>query len=429
MIGERSKKLIGLLLVLAISASAFFVGVQIGKGQIPEIEKVGDLSDKELGMPAEGTNFSAFWEAWNIINEKFVPEANGTTSPKITSQDKVWGAIAGLALSLKDPYTVFLPPKQSEIFRSDIAGNFEGVGMEIATREGMLVVVAPLKGTPAEKAGLLPADKILAIDGVSTEGMTVEDAVSLIRGPKGTKVRLSIFREDQSDILEKDIVRGIITIPTLDTQIVSSVRAPGATSQSGEIFIIRLYNFSANSMSLFRKAVIDFSKTDGNKLVIDLRGNPGGFLEVAVEMASFFVPDGKLIVREISGQPEHEEERDYRSRGVNAFRPDLKIVILVNQGSASASEIFAGALRDHGLAVLIGAKTFGKGSVQELIDLKDGGSLKVTIARWLTPNGTSISKSGLSPDIEVTLTAEDIENGKDPQLQKAIEYLLSGQDT
>ena len=271
----------------------------------------------------------------------------------------------------------------------------------------------------------MPADKILAIDGQLTEGLTVEDAVSLIRGPKGTAVRLSIFREGENDILEKDIVRGVITIPTLDTQVLSptSIKPGAKTGKLSDVFIIRLYNFSAGSMSLFRQAVIDFSKTGGNKLIIDLRGNPGGFLEVAVEMASFFVPDGKLIVREVSGEVGSEETKDYRSRGVSAFRPDLKIVILINQGSASASEIFAGALRDHGLATLIGAKTFGKGSVQELIDLKDGGSIKVTIARWLTPNGVSISKSGLFPDIEVAITAEDIEKSKDPQLERAIEYL------
>lgn len=416
----KNKPLLILLAVLALAGS-FGLGVYVGGEMIPAVDKVTGLAGKEEAKPSE-VDFSPFWEAWRVLDERFAAEANGTTTKLVSNQDKVWGAIEGLTHSLGDPYTVFLKPKQSAIFRSDISGNFEGVGMEIAIRDGILTVVAPLKGTPAEQAGILPADRILAIDGVSTEGLAVDDAVSLIRGPKGTSVRLTINRGDEGQLIEIDVVREVITIPTIKNEV---VRATGQTGKVvGDIFVIRLYNFSANSLSLFRRSAIEFSRSQTNKMILDLRNNPGGFLEVAVEMGSFFLPEGKLIVKEISGRPGETREREYRSRGFQAFPNDLKLAILINQGSASASEILAGALRDHGLAKLIGRRTFGKGSVQELVDIEGGGSIKVTVARWLTPSGVSISKDGLEPDIEVDLTAEDVEAGRDPQFDKAVEYLL-----
>jgi carboxyl-terminal processing protease len=404
---------------LIILGAAFGVGFSQGRTHPPPIEKVTELQNKEEGKPTQ-VDFAPFWKTWNLLNEKFV---GSTTTP---DQDKVWGAIEGLAASYKDPYTVFLPPEETKAFESEIRGSFEGVGMEIGIKDEQLTVVAPLKGTPAERAGLLPGDRILKIDDKVTLGMSVEQAVRMIRGPKGTPVRLTVSRNGTRGPFEVSIVRETIAIPTIDTE----VRVPVAVSSGGEVtpanlrdgvFILKLHNFSSVSPALFRDALRQFIQSGSTKLVLDLRGNPGGYLEAAVDMASFFLPAGKVVVKEaVSGG---EEGRVYRSRGYDVFNDQLKIAVLINNGSASASEILAGALREHGKAKLIGVKTFGKGSVQEVVPITDDTSLKVTIARWLTPNGVSISEGGLTPDIEVPMTPEDIEKDRDPQLDKAIELL------
>ncbi len=368
---------------------------------------VGYLNRQQVEQPAQ-VNLAPFWRTWNLINQKYVP-ANGSSTP-VTDQDKVWGAISGLVDSLGDPYSVFLPPAQAEIFEGDIKGNFEGVGMEIGVREGVLTVVAPLKGSPAQAAGILAGDKIIEIDDSDTAGMTVEEAVSLIRGPQGTTVKFTIAREKEKALLEITVVRDVINIPTVETEL----RPDG-------IFIIRIFNFSGVSHVLFRGALREFVDANTDKLIIDLRENPGGFLGAAVDMASWFLPAGKVVVRESSG-PDNPEKL-HRSAGYDVFNDQLKMIILIDQGTASAAEILAGALSEYGRAKLVGEKTFGKGSVQELIDLGDDGSLKITVARWLTPNGVSISAGGLTPDVEVEVTKEEIESGRDPILEKAVELI------
>jgi len=288
--------------------------------------------------------------------------------------------------------------------------------MEIGVRGGALVVIAPLKGTPAEQAGVKSGDRILEIDGESTEGMTVDEAVQRIRGERGTAVTITIQRDDERELREIEIVRAVISIPTIETADAQSpeLRADG-------IFVIRLFNFSAISSGLFRQALREFVESGDDKLILDLRGNPGGFLEASVDIASWFLPAGKVVVTEDLGG--EGEPRVHRSKGLNIFNENLKMAVLIDQGSASASEILAGALQEHGVAVLVGEHTFGKGSVQELIDVTSDTSLKITVARWLTPNGVSISDGGLSPDIEVAITEEDIAAGRDPQLDRAAEYL------
>jgi len=322
----------------------------------------------------------------------------------------LWGAISGLAGSLKDPYTVFFPPEEKKIFESEVKGNFEGVGMEIGMRNNALTVIAPLKNTPAYRAGLKAGDKILKINDTLTSNLTVEEAIRLIRGPKGTEVKLLISREDEKEPMEIAVIREVINIPTLETEI-----------KPGNIFVIKLYNFSENSPLVFRNALREMIESKSDKLVIDLRNNPGGYLEAAVDMASWFLPMGKVVAREkfASG-----EEEFYRSRGYDVFGDNFRMAILINQGSASASEILAGALKEYGRAVLVGEKTFGKGSVQELVPVTDSTSLKITIASWLTPNGQSISKEGLEPDFEVKFSKEDSEAGRDPQMEKATQFLL-----
>ena len=416
---SASKRFSTGFILLLIIGGAFFFGYQQGEKHISAELKIAELQNKDTGQP-EQVDFASFWQAWNVINEKFV-----TTATSTTAQEKVYGAIEGLAKSLGDPYTIFFPPEKSKTFETEISGKFEGVGMELGIKDNILSVVAPLKDTPAFRAGIKSGDKIIKIDDTLSADMTVEAAVKMIRGPRGTEVRLTIGREGQSGPLEIKIVRDVINIPTIDTE-VKQVTA-GASGNEGNnawrngIYVIKLYNFSANSSNLFREALRSFIESGTHKLILDLRGNPGGYLEAAVDMASWFLPTGKVVVSEEYAKG--TEPTIHRSRGYNIFNNTLKMVILVNEGSASASEILAGALREQNIAKLIGAKTFGKGSVQELVKITPETSLKLTIARWLTPLGHSISEEGLTPDYKVKISTKDLEAKRDPQMDKAVEIL------
>ncbi len=399
---ERFKKVAYISAVASLVIGVFVAGVFFGYSQRPAIERVHNLINKESGKP-DNVDFSPFWKAWNNVDLKFVSN-NG-----LDTQKRVWGAIEGMVKSLGDPYSVFFPPEEAKIFKEDIRGNFGGVGMEIGVRNGVLTVIAPLKGTPAYRAGIKTGDKIIKIDDKSSSDMKADEAARLIRGKKGTKVKLTILREGKDKPLEVEIIRDIIKVPSLKTE-----------SKKDGIFVISLYLFSANSANDFRDALREFVNSKKTKLILDLRGNPGGYLDASVDIASWFLPLGKVIAREKFSDG---KEIVYRSKGYDIFNK-LPMVILVNRGSASASEILAGALREHGVATLVGEKTYGKGSVQELIKITPETSLKLTIARWLTPNGKSISKEGLEPDIKVPYEEEDFEAGRDPQMEKAIELLL-----
>jgi carboxyl-terminal processing protease len=352
----------------------------------------------------EEVNLKEFWRVWKLMDEKFV----GATSTPLTNEEKINGAIKGLVDSYDDPYSLYLTPKEAAEFGETISGNFGGVGMEVGVRNGLLTVIAPLADTPAEAAGILAGDAIISIDGRSTERMSTDEAVSLIRGEKGTTVTLSLYREGETDFLEKNVVRDIITMPTINTEV------------KGDTFVLSIHSFNALVEAKMAEAMNEFYASGLEKLVIDVRGNPGGYLESAVNMTGYFLPAGKVVVREDFGDGLPEEV--YRSSGAYLNeRTPKHVVILMDGGSASASEIFAGALKEHGVATLVGTDTFGKGSVQELVALPNKASLKVTIAQWLTPEGRSISEGGLSPDVEVEITAEQILSGNDVQLEKAIE--------
>lgn len=403
---ENLKKYKILLITVFLIAVSFVFGVNYGKsGQNlsynePSFEKSSQISSSTADM-------NAFWTTWKLLDQKFV--YTHKDAKKINDVDKLWGAIEGLTASYGDPYTVFMPPEESKSFESDISGNFEGVGMELAIKDKSIVVVAPLKGTPAYKAGVMKGDILLSIDGKTTAGMSVDAAVKLIRGKAGTDVIISFAREGSILPVEIKITRGVIDVPTAETEI------------KGDVFIIKLYNFYALSTDKFRWALREFIESGKYKLVLDLRGNPGGYLESAVDMASWFLPLGKTVVRESFGQ--NIPEQIYRSKGYDIFTDKLKMIILADSGSASASEILAGALQEHKIAQIVGTKTFGKGSVQELIKITPDTSLKVTIARWLTPNGISISDGGLTPDYEVKMSEADLKDIKDPQMDKALELL------
>jgi carboxyl-terminal processing protease len=302
---------------------------------------------------------------------------------------------------------MFFTPEESKAFESEIAGEFGGVGMELGEKEGVLTVIAPLKNTPAYKAGILAGDKVIKIGDKLTRDITTDGAIDLIRGEPGTSVTLTIVREGVAEPKVFTVVRAKISIPTVDTEV----------HPDKGVFVIKLYSFSAQSPQLFRDALQTFSESGQTNLVLDLRNNPGGYLEAAVSMASWFLPEGQVVVKEI-GKTDKDTTL-HKSTGPGVFNGKIKMVILVNKGSASASEILAGALSEHGVATLMGTQTYGKGSVQELMKLTSDTSIKITVAKWYTPNGISISDSGLTPKII-------LEPNKDPkvdtQLEAAINY-------
>ena len=389
------------LLILSIIILA--IGFWAGRSSIQPSAAVGGVSNMEEGKPTT-VDFEPFWEAWNLINERHVGNDD------VGNQEKVYGAIQGLADSLNDPYTVFLPPEETSLFEEMISGSFGGVGMEIGEKEDTIVVIAPLKGTPAERAGIQSGDYVVSIDGESTMGMSVDEAVKTIRGEAGTDVTLEIAREGETEFLTFTITRDNIVVPTLATEV------------REDVFIVSLYNFDALATTDFRKAMGEFTTSSADKLIIDLRGNPGGFLDAAVDISSYFVPAGELIVAEHS-EKDSTEDSDHVSKGFTLSKKPTKIVVLINGGSASASEIVAGALQEHGIATLVGTQSFGKGSVQELIPLTIDTSLKLTIAKWLTPKGNSISDGGLTPDVVIETEPATVGTPEDLQLIKALEIV------
>jgi len=402
---SKTRHITTVLLAVVLFFLTFVVGIYVGNSNRPEADKILGLTNKETPVLTTRTDFSSFWKAWNAINEKYPGAA------KITDQNRVYGAIAGLVGSLNDPYSVFFAPEEAKAFEEEIAGSFDGIGMEVGMKEKVLTVIAPLKDTPAYRANIKSGDKILKIDKKVTSGLSVDEAIKLIRGPKGTSVTLTIFREGLQQPKEITIVRDTINVPTLDTEL----RKDG-------IFVIKLYSFSANAANLFRNAMKQFTNSGSDKLLLDLRGNPGGYLDAAVDMASWFLKGGKTVVTEDYGNNKTAEV--FRSKGYDIFNDKLKFVILIDGGSASASEILAGAMQDNGRAKLVGAQSFGKGSVQEVVKITSDTILKITVAKWLTPNGTSISEKGLTPDYPVEITQKDFDAKKDPQLDKAVELLL-----
>jgi carboxyl-terminal processing protease len=344
------------------------------------------------------------------IDNKFIFWKSSSTLP--TAKEREYGMIRGYVESFKDPYTVFFPPKEAKNFAENVKGSFGGVGMNVGMKDGNIVVIAPLKDSPAMKAGIKAGDIITGVDGKNMMGLSSEEAVSLIRGELDTPVTITVLHTGAKATTDIKIIRKEIKIPTLDTE-----------KQNG-VFIIKLYNFSAESPALFQTALNEFITSKMRYLVIDLRGNPGGYLDAAVNMASYFLKEGQVVVSERKGK--NAEVVNHRSSGIAGLPTGIKVVVVVDGGSASASEILAGALKDQGVAKVVGIKSFGKGSVQELINLDGGASLKVTIAKWYTPAGVNISESGIKPDVEVavaTTTPKGYKGVYDAQLLKAIEVV------
>ncbi len=364
---------------------------------------VGQNQFYKVSAP-DNVDFSLFWDAYNKLQQNFVDPS------KINNQKIIYGAISGMAKSLDDPYTEFFDPTQAKAFQQDLAGSFEGIGMEVGLKKGQLTVIAPLKNTPAERAGLKSGDQIIKIDGKSTYDMTIGDAVNLIRGKKDTLVTLTIFREGLDTTKDIKIVRGTIKIDSVTWEL-----------KENDVAYIHIVQFDQSLSADFKKVSNEILKSSAKKIILDLRDNPGGYLEVSQDVAGWLLKPGQIVTIEDFGK--NKEQQQYKAEGNGVFS-NYPMVVLINKGSASASEILAGALRDDRSVKLIGEKSFGKGSVQEVINLSDNESfLKITIAKWLTPKGNSISEVGLTPDIKVDITDEDVNSNKDSQLDKALEIV------
>ncbi len=372
-----------------------------------EIQKVLNLYSKTRSPEV---NFDQFWDVWDKVKEKHVDKDN------IDDKDLFYSAIEGLVKGIGDPYSVYFPPVEAEEFAKDLAGEFEGIGAEIGIRDDQLVVIAPLPESPAQKAGLVAGDKILSIDGDDTFGSTVEAAVSKIRGPGGTEVVLTVSSNGFSTAKDITIIRDKINVPTIKTEILDN-----------NIAYMRITHFNGETWGQFDKAVKELLISLPVGLILDMRSNPGGYLQTSIDVASEWVPSGPIVIERLSSG----DEKIHNSRG-NHRLSDMPTVILVDGGTASGSEIVAGALQDYGIAKIIGTQTFGKGSVQEFEPFSDGSALKLTTAKWFTPNDRAIDKEGITPDIileEMFIRDESVgeeEEGAyiDVGIQKAAEFLL-----
>ncbi|MBI2263351.1 S41 family peptidase [Candidatus Berkelbacteria bacterium] len=380
------------LFFLVFGLAAF--GAGLGLGQKTKAVKVAE------SKPA--FDLTLLSDVRKILQERFITEPQ--------SQDLLYGAIRGLVESLKDPYTVFATPEETKQFMRELKGEFDGIGAEIAKENGDLIIVAPLEDSPAAKAGLKPRDKILKIDNLKTANLSLDEAIGKIRGPAGSSVSLSIQHEGAPNEIELKIKRQKIKV--------KSVKAETCPKKVNNncLSYLKISVFSDDTTLLAKRAADEILAKKSKGLVLDLRNNPGGYLDGAVDLASLFLED-KVVVKE-----EGRSNQDIKEEIKTTSRPrlkDIKLVVLVNKGSASASEIVAGALQDYSRAKLLGETTFGKGTVQDLEELEGGASLRLTVAKWLTPNGKSINKEGIKPDIFV----EEKEETKDLVLDKAWEEL------
>lgn len=447
-----------LAIVLGTGALAYTLGYERGAGDIskPALGILNPASSGEIILNDAGgtTDFSDFWRVWNILDKNFVPSSN-TVSATTSSDTKVLGAIEGMVASYGDPYTVFIPKEQAVAFKEQVNGEFQGIGAALNIVDGVLTIVGIVPKSPAEAAGLKAGDMILAVDGTPTEGQDVNSVVSRIRGDSGTQVRLTIVRAGSNKSSTVAVTRGTVVLPTTATRVVTAAKsvveavaakaAAAAASVAGAVgdtlgiksqeekkaesqqfFVLQLATFAKSSTDAFVSDLGRFAKSNTPYLIIDLRNNPGGYIDTAVDLASYFLPKGALVVTEKTGAdnvPTEHVSLGYPLLG-DVAASNKRIVVLVNRNSASASEILAGALQDQGLAKVVGEQSFGKGSAQTLVDIGDLGSLKVTIARWYTPSGRNISHEGITPDIKVDTSDPKFASSTDPYMDAATEALL-----
>lgn len=403
----NKNRIIQLIAVIIIVAFAFGAGVFYGQknNTIISVEpgQPVKIINQNAGAPRD-LDFTLFWDTWKLLKEKY------TDTSKIDEQKMFYGAIRGMVASVDDPYTVFMDPSETKKFDEELSGVFDGIGAEIGMKKNIVTLIAPLPDSPAEKAGLKAGDKIYKIDDVITVDMSLNNAVSKIRGLKGTTVTLTIIRDRETESREIKIVRNTIVVKSAELEF--------KKTDKGEIANLKISRFGEDTFSNVKMFAKEILKQNVKGIVLDLRNNPGGFLDSSVDIAGIFLPKNQWVTIE---KLSNDNKKDYVTSGKNELG-SLPMVILANEGSASAAEILAGALRDDRQIKIIGMKTFGKGSVQEVQNLGDS-TLKITIAEWLTPSGKNINKEGISPDIEVDLKAADFEAGKDPQMDAALKEL------
>lgn len=405
---NRSRKIILLGALVGLLVFVFYAGYQKGRYGATMTE-TSVAPQEAVFLNTEGAkdreiDFTLFWRVWDLLKEKYLDREH------LDAKALFYGAIDGMLSATGDPYTTFFSPKENQEFKEDLAGSFDGIGAEMGMKNEILTVIAPLDDSPAQRAGVLAGDRVLKINGEPTNAFSLEEAVDRIRGPKGTEVTLSIFRSGEEEVRDMVIKR--------DTIVVKSVKF----EMRDGVAIIRLSRFGDDTSQEFDSAVRQILPNSPRGIVLDLRNNPGGFLGTAVDLAGYFITSGSTAVIE-----EHADKsrKELKTSGSPQFG-SIPVVVLINEGSASASEILAGALRDNRDDVkLVGKKSFGKGSVQELIPVSRDTSVKITVAHWLTPRGEAINNVGITPDVEVAFErdANDPESKKDTQLDKALEEM------
>jgi carboxyl-terminal processing protease len=397
-----------LTLVIIAGGSGYWLGQRKVKISLEKYQPKIEI-ERQIPIGKEQVDFSLFWEVWDRV------EASYLDKKAIDYKKMVYGAISGMVASLGDPYTAFLPPEDNKQSKEELAGSFEGVGMQLGYKDSKVVVVAPLKGTPADAAGVKAGDIIVhlkdekkSID-QEIDTMPLPEVVNIIRGPKGTSITITFSREGVKEPLVITLNRETILVSSVEVSFIDNVAH------------LKLSRFGDRTDQEWQKAINQIVEKQKNKelvgVVFDLRNNPGGYLQGAVYIASEFLSNGVVVQQEKSVNGGKETFSVNRAGRLI----DVPLVVLVNEGSASASEIVAGALSERGRAKLVGKKTFGKGTIQEAEDLSAGSGLHITIARWLLPSGKNIDKEGLKPDFEVAM--DEADQSKDPQLDKAIEIL------
>jgi len=398
------KRYVAFSVIVLLLIITFFLGYKKGQKDLYPQDKSVSLEQAiiENKSSDEKVDFSLFWKVWDLVKDKHVDKNS------LDAQKMVYGAINGMLRATGDPYSNFFDPEESKMFSQDIAGSFDGIGAELGVKDEILTVVAPLDDSPAKKAGLRSGDKILRINGKSSLDLTIDEAVDMIRGKRGTQVNLTILHDGDDDAMEVNITRERITIDSVKLQF-----------KDNDIAYLKLIKFSEDINDQFDIAVNQIIAKKSKGIILDLRDNPGGLLDKSVEIASRMISKGQAVVLE---EDSNGNKNSLYTSGGDKLS-SIPTVVLINEGSASASEILAGALKDDRGVTLIGEKTFGKGCVQQLMDLPGGSSVKITIAKWLTPKGEYIMDQGISPDVEVKMTSEDYQNERDPQLDKALEVI------
>lgn len=406
---QNKNPLFNFLVQFSVVAAIFFIlGFTLGQKQI-EVKRRGlvpKISVVNKDVPSTQTiDFSLFWDVFETLPQKYIDKT------AVDGQKLLYGAISGMVRSLGDPYTAFLDPKQNEAVRDELSGTYEGIGIQIGfSKDKRLVVIAPISQTPADNAQIEAGDLILKIDNRDTFDLTLPEAVDLIRGPAGTKVKLQLLREGDDKSKEFEIERAKINI--------KSVEVSYKDTDKGQVAIVKVSRFGEKTDSEWDTAVAEITQRSIKGIIVDMRNNPGGLLDSSIHVASEFVK-GTIVKEQFSDGKVATRSSDHDGKFLK-----IPLSVIVNSGSASASEIFAGAIKDSRRGKIVGEKTFGKGTVQEPVELSGGSALHVTVAKWLTPNGKSIDGDGISPDVNVETTSTDREQKKDPQLEKALELIL-----